>query len=90
MEKKQANSKAVKLFNQWRKEFCDNSEPATDEYFKKLNAFKKECEDLHNVPDVYYTLTDKNALKMASICSSLKFVQPYRMLMQLQKKTGSY
>jgi len=90
MTTKQLNSKAVKLFNKWQRDFCDSSTAATDEYFNKLKSFKKECLDLHNVVGCYEYLTNKNALKMASICSSLRFVEPYRMLMQLQKQTKTY
>lgn len=90
MTKQEANSKARKLFNQWRKEFCNYSEVPTDEYYARLKQFKADCRALHNVVGVYEWLTDKNALKMASICSSVRFVEPYQMLMQLQKTTKSY
>ena len=90
MTKQEANSKAVKLFNQWRKEFNNSHQKPDAKYYKRQEAFKKECKQLHNVVGVYEVLTDKNALKMASICSSLRFVEPWQMLMQLQKTTGSY
>jgi hypothetical protein len=90
MTTKEANSKASKLFSLWRKEFCNTSQQPDKAYYKKLEDFKKECESLHNVGGVYKILTDKNALKMASICSSIRFVEPYRMLMQLQHTTNSY
>jgi hypothetical protein len=90
MTTKEANSKARKLFNQWRKEFCNYSEEPTDEYYTRLKQFKADCKALHDVVGVYGSLTDRNALKMASICSSVRFVEPYLMLMQLQKTTKSY
>ncbi len=90
MTSKEANSKAVKLFNKWRRDFCNNSEAPTTQYYEDLEKFKKSCKELHSVVDVYKVLTDKNALKMASICSSLRFVEPYKMLMELQKTTNSY
>ena len=90
MTKKEANSKAQKLFNKWRKEFCNSWQIPTDDYYKRLEAFKKECLHLHNVVGLYDVLTDKNALKMASICSSIRFVEPFQMLMQLQRVTGTY
>jgi hypothetical protein len=90
MENKKANSKAVKLFNKWKKEFSNSSTEPTQEFYNKKEEFKKECFKLHNIVGIYEVLTDKNALKMASICSSLRFVEPYRMLMQLQKTTKTY
>lgn len=90
MTNKEANSKAQKLFNKWRMDFCNNHEEPTADYYNKLEEFKKECAQLHNVVGVYEILTDKNALKMASICSGTRFVQPFQMLMQLQKTTNSY
>lgn len=90
MTRKEANSKAQKLFNQWRKEFCNQYEVPTPEYYERKKAFDQECVKLHYVVGVYEILTDKNALKMASICSSTRFVQPYQMLMKLQKVTKSY
>ena len=90
MTKQEANSKARKLFNQWRKEFRNYSEEPTYEYYARLKQFKEDCKALHNVVGVYTCLTDKNALKMASICSSVRFVPEWQMLMQLQKTTKSY
>lgn len=90
MTAKQANSKALKLFNQWKREFRNYSEEPTPEYYDNQNKFKKDCLALHNVVGVYDILTDKNALRMASICSGIRFVEPWRMLMQLQKTTGTY
>lgn len=90
MNNKQANSKAVKLFNKWQREFCDNSEPPTNDYYERLEAFKNDCRKLHNVVGLYEILSDKNALKMASICSTVRFAEPWSMLMQLQKTTNSY
>ena len=90
MTNQEANSKVRILFNKWRKDFCDNKQAPTDEYFINLEKFKKECLSLHEVVGIYDVLSDKNALKMASICSALRFVKPYRMLMQLQKTTNSY
>jgi hypothetical protein len=92
MTAKEANSKATKLFNRFKREFNGGleAEAPTDEYYKKLNDFKKECAQLHNVVGVYKVLTDKNALRMASICSTHRFVQPFQMLMELQKTTGTY
>lgn len=90
MTSKEANSRAVKLFNRWQRDFCSDSEEPTPTYYIQLEAFKKECKELHNVVGIYKVLTDKNALKMASICSSVRFVEPWRMLMQLQKTTKSY
>ena len=77
MKTKEANSKARKLFNQWKK-------GGTAEQKEQLI---RDCLSLHNVVGVYEVLTDKNALKMASICSSVSFVPPFRMLMKLQKTT---
>jgi len=90
MTNKQANAKALKLFNKWRKEFCNQSITADDKYIKSLEAFKNECLTLHYVVGVYEILSDKNALKMASICSTIRFVEPYYMLMKLQHTTKSY
>jgi hypothetical protein len=90
MTNKQANSKAIKLFNKWCKEFRNSMKGATPEYYQKLEEFKKECKQLHDVVGIYSAFTDKNALKMASICSSTRFVEPYRMLMQLQHTTKTY
>lgn len=89
MTSKEANSKARKLFNQWRKEFCNNLN-VTEDYYTRLKQFKVDCKALHDVVGVYGYLTDKNALKMASICSSVRFVPEWQMLMQLQKTTKSY
>ncbi len=97
MTKQEANSKVRKLFNRWqrdfratKKDFEDNWVEPTEEYYKELKQFKADCKALHNVVGVYTYLTDRNALKMASICSSVRFVEPYQMLMQLQKTTNSY
>ena len=91
MDNREANNKVVKLFNKWKKDFHNpNGEKATEKYFKEVEDFKEECRKLHNVVGLYEVLTDKNALKMASICSSLRFVEPYRMLMELQKTTKTY
>lgn len=90
MTTKEANSKVVKLFNQWQREFCNQNTEANDDYYKRLEAFKKECLQVHDIVGLYDVISDKNALKMASICSSVRFVQPYQMLMQLQKTTNSY
>lgn len=90
MTKQEANSKAQKLFNKWQREFCNAATETTPEFYTKKEAFTKECFNLHNVVGIYEVLSDKNALKMASICSSVRFVEPYRMLMQLQKTTNSY
>jgi hypothetical protein len=90
MTTKEANKKASQLFNKWKKEFLNYSEMPTPERDKKIEDFIEECRQFHNVVGLYEVLTDKNALKMASICSSLRFVEPYRMLMQLQKTTGTY
>lgn len=90
MTKQEANSKALKLFNKWKREFRNYSEVPTDDYYARLKQFKADCKALHDVVGVYTYLTDKNALKMASICSSVRFVEPYQMLMQLQKTTKSY
>ncbi|MFK5981489.1 MAG: hypothetical protein QM499_01145 [Flavobacteriaceae bacterium] len=90
MEKKEANKKVNKLFNKWLKEFRDYSEEPTKEYYNNLDNFTKECKKLHNTGGLYTSLTDKSALKMASICSSVRFVEPYRMLMKLQHTTKTY
>ena len=90
MTNKEVNSKAIKLFNRWVKDFSNSTTEPTNEYYRQKEEFKKECLKLHNVVGVYEVLSDKNALKMASICSSIRFVEPYRMLMQLQKTTGTY
>ena len=88
MTAKEANSKAKKLFDKWQTISRPRFE--TNAYYLEKEEFKKECLTFHNVAGVYEVLTDKNALKMASICSSLRFVAPYKMLMQLQKTTGTY
>ena len=90
MTKQEANSKVVKLFNKWRKDFCDPLQSPTNEYYKSVEEFKKECLSTHNIVGLYECLTDKNALKMASICSSIRFAQPWHMLMYLQKTTKTY
>lgn len=90
MTNKEVNSKAQKLFNTWRKDFCNQYTEPSEDYYKRLKEFNKECLHLHNVVGAYDVLTDKNALKMASICSCTRFVEPFQMLMQLQKTTGSY
>lgn len=90
MEKAQANRKAARLFGKWKKEFRDYGTIATDEFYKRQDEFKKECLELHNVNGVYEVLTNTNALKMASICGSLRFVEPFRMLYKLQIKTKTY
>jgi len=77
MKNSEANSKARKLFNRWRKGLTA----------EQREQFTEDCLALHNVIGVYEVLTDKNALKMASICSSIPFVPPFRMLMKLQKTT---
>ena len=89
MTSKEANSRAQKLFNRWRKEFSGDEE-ATADYYSRLEAFNYECKKFHSVVGVYEVLTGKNALKMASICSSTRFVQPFQMLMELQKVTKCY
>lgn len=90
MTTKEANSKAQKLFNRWVKDFRNFGEEPNQDYYGRVEDFKKECAKLHNVVGIYEVLTPKNALKMASICSSLRFVEPYRMLMELQKTTKTY
>lgn len=90
MTNKEANSKVIKLFNKWCKEFRNYSEVADEDFYKRLELFKKECSQVHNIVGIYDVLTDKNALKMASICSSVRFVEPYRMLMELQRTTKTY
>ncbi|MFT6879127.1 MAG: hypothetical protein ACJARG_000051 [Arcticibacterium sp.] len=91
MTKKEANSKVVKLFNKWRGNFRSQEKvDDTEKYYKDVENFKAECKQVHDVVGLYEVLTDKNALKMASICSSLRFVPPYLMLMQLQKTTKTY
>lgn len=90
MEKAQVNRKAARLFGKWKKQFRDSGAEPTDEYYKRLEAFKKECYELHSVLGVYEVLTNLNALKMASICGSLRFIEPYRMLYALQKTTKTY
>ena len=88
MTDKEVNSKAVKLFNRWKT--ITRPRFQTNTYFIEIENLKKECKDLHDVVGVYEGLTDKNALKMASMCSSIRFVQPYQMLMKLQHTTKSY
>ena len=90
MTNKEANSKVNKLFNKWVKNFKSPLGEVNDKYYNDLNLFKTECRKLHSVSGLYEVITDKNALKMASICSSTRFVEPYRMLMQLQKTTKTY
>ena len=90
MTTKQLNSKANKLFNKWRKDFSNNLEIPTNEYYAKLETFKDECKQLHDVVGCYEYLTNLNALKMASICSTLQFVKPYQMLQKLQHQTKTY
>ena len=90
MTTREANSKVVKLFNQWQREFTNYGEAPTDEYYKRLEAFKKQCRDTHNIGGLYQSISDKNALKMASICASLRFVEPWQMLTSLQHTTKSY
>ena len=85
MTTKEANTQAVKLFNRFVK-YKNKSEATHDE----REQLKNDCLQLHGVVGIYEYLTDKNALKMASICSTLRFVEPFKMLMQLQKTTGTY
>jgi len=89
MTNKQANSKVVKLFNKWQRDF-KSTERATNQYFEDLADFEEECRQVHDIVGLYEVISDKNALKMASICSSIRFVAPFRMLMQLQHVTKSY
>ena len=89
MTTKQANSEAQKIFNYWIREIRPQQE-ATQDYYSKKELLKNRCIKLHNVEGVYTVLSDKNALKMASVCSAIRFVKPYRMLMKLQHTTNSY
>jgi len=88
MTTKEANSKVVKLFNEWERDFHGKTpdQKQEGEFYKKREKFTQKCNDLHKVVGLYEAISDKNALKMASICSSLRFVEPYRMLMKLQVK----
>lgn len=90
MTKKEANKKVNLLFNKWKRDFRDSSIVPDDVFYKSLSDFKKECLTLHNVVGLYEVISDKNALKMASICSSVMFTEPHSMLMHLQKTTGTY
>ena len=90
MTTKEANNKVVKLFNEWIKDFKNYQGEATPKYYEGLEKFKTKCANLHNVVGLYEVLTDKNALKMASICSSLRFVAPWKMLIKLQHTTKTY
>ena len=90
MTRKEVNNKVVKLFNRWNRDFRNNSETPSDEYYDRLSTFKAECFDIHHIVGVYGQLTDKNALKMASICGSVRFVEPYQMLYKLQIVTNTY
>ena len=89
MTKQEANSKVVKLFNKWNKEFRNCKKVATEES-QEAQEFRMECARVHYIYGLYEVITDKNALKMASICSAIRFVEPFRMLMKLQKTTGTY
>jgi len=90
MTTKEANSKVSKLFNEWQRDFRGQNDKPTDEYYRDLEDFKKRCKHLHDVVGLYEVISDKNALKMASICSSIRFTQPFEMLMQLQKTTKTF
>ncbi|MGK0324847.1 MAG: hypothetical protein ACJA1D_000179 [Polaribacter sp.] len=86
MTKKEVNSKVLKLFNFWKKKL-NTQINGTEKYYSDLEEFRKECKNLHDVVGAYEVMTYQNALKMASICSSIPFVSPFRMLMKLQKTT---
>ena len=88
MTSKEINSKALRLFNRWKRDFRGNT--PTQDFYEQRKAFAKECLALHSVVGAYDVLSPLNALKMASICSSIRFVEPYRMMAQLQKVTKTY
>jgi len=87
MTNQEANKKVTKLFNRFKKlKQTTNSE----QYYKDLEVLKKDCYALYKVIDVFYILSPLNAVKIASINSTIRFVQPYLMLMQLQKTVNVY
>jgi hypothetical protein len=92
MTNKELNSKVNKLFNRFVKlqNSTVKSEKERDINLSKIEDLKKDCLTVHYIVGAYEVMTDKNALKMASICSTYRFVEPYRMLMELQKTTLTY
>jgi hypothetical protein len=90
MTTKETNKIVNSLFNKWKKEFKNYNKIPTSEYYKKLDEFEKECLKAHNIVGFYESISYKNALKMASICSGIRFTPPWQMLMYLEKTLKVY
>ncbi|MFT7280519.1 MAG: hypothetical protein ACI9DM_000238 [Cyclobacteriaceae bacterium] len=80
MTTKEANSIVVKLYNEFKK---DQAAPKEDSVSRREKLIVK-CTQAHHVGGFYEVLTNKNALKMASMASTMRFVQPWQMLLKLQ------
>lgn len=89
MSNKEANNRVNKLHNRFKKHLACQY-PQIEDVYIEAEFIRKEALKLHNVVGLYEVITPINALKMASICSSLRFVQPFRMLIALEKTIGDY